>query len=206
MSAHEAKNRFPLPALAVVNQPRPVRRAVWRHGVGASNHFGSRRIIRSREEFAYEYSAPLRQQRLTITASNAVKEHGFQCHVDRCCRRLCDFKLHTRTSIRICLTAAEQDWQSSATYLGIPARSAHQSRADTYAAPAFASNARRMSSLDEFVHHAKRFIQKVPAKRAVTMVVAGWRLRTRLEGRGGYNYAAPSPVIGTPRRLRLARK
>ncbi|MFW1332188.1 choline dehydrogenase, partial [Vibrio parahaemolyticus] len=71
------------PALQWWNQPKIG--AEWLFGgtgVGASNHFEAGGFIRSREEFAW----PNIQYHFLPVAfnyhgSNAVKEHGFQCHV-----------------------------------------------------------------------------------------------------------------------------
>ncbi|MGU0161973.1 GMC oxidoreductase [Escherichia coli] len=71
------------PALQWWNQPKIG--AEWLFGgtgVGASNHFEAGGFIRSREEFAWPniqyHFLPVA---INYNGSNAVKEHGFQCHV-----------------------------------------------------------------------------------------------------------------------------
>lgn len=144
------------PALQWWNQPKIG--AEWLFGgtgVGASNHFEAGGFIRSREEFAWPniqyHFLPVA---INYNGSNAVKEHGFQCHVAQCARQavgMCGLNPATRTSIRqFCLTTCHtsRTGRSSATQFASPGRSCINRRwiSIVAAKSAPARNVRRMSS------------------------------------------------------------
>ncbi len=144
------------PALQWWNQPKIG--AEWLFGgtgVGASNHFEAGGFIRSREEFEWPniqyHFLPVA---INYNGSNAVKEHGFQCHVGSMrSRAAATYGLNPaiRTSIRrscstICPTS--RTGRSSATRSASPARSCTSRRwtSTAVAKSARASSARPTSS------------------------------------------------------------
>ncbi|MDU2786018.1 MAG: choline dehydrogenase, partial [Enterobacter sp.] len=107
------------PALQWWNQPKIG--AEWLFGgtgVGASNHFEAGGFIRSREEFEWPniqyHFLPVA---INYNGSNAVKEHGFQCHVgsmrspSRGHVRIKSRDPHQHPAILFNYMSHEQDWQ-----------------------------------------------------------------------------------------------
>lgn len=145
------------PALQWWNQPKIG--AEWLFGgtgVGASNHFEAGGFIRSREEFAWPniqyHFLPVA---INYNGSNAVKEHGFQCHVgsmrspSRGHVRIKSRDPHQHPAILFNYMSHEtRTGRSSATRFASPARSCINRRwINTVAAKsAPARNARQMSS------------------------------------------------------------
>lgn len=144
------------PALQWWNQPKIG--AEWLFGgtgVGASNHFEAGGFIRSREEFAWPniqyHFLPVA---INYNGSNAVKEHGFQCHVgsmrspSRGHVRIKSRAPHQHPGILFNYMSHEQDWQEFRDAIRITREIMHQPALDQYRAAKSApvSNARRMSS------------------------------------------------------------
>ncbi len=87
-------------------------------GIGASNQFEAGGFIRSRAEFAWPniqyHFLPVA---INYNGSNAVKEHGFQCHVgsmrspSRGHVRLKSRDPHAHPAILFNYMSHEQDWQ-----------------------------------------------------------------------------------------------
>ncbi len=107
------------PALQWWNQPKIG--AEWLFGgtgIGASNQFEAGGFIRSRAEFAWPniqyHFLPVA---INYNGSNAVKEHGFQCHVgsmrspSRGHVRLKSRDPHAHPAILFNYMSHEQDWQ-----------------------------------------------------------------------------------------------
>jgi choline dehydrogenase len=107
------------PALQWWNQPKIG--AEWLFGgtgIGASNQFEAGGFIRSREAFAWPniqyHFLPVA---INYNGSNAVKEHGFQCHVgsmrspSRGHVRLKSRDPHEHPAILFNYMSSEQDWQ-----------------------------------------------------------------------------------------------
>ncbi len=119
------------PALQWWNQPKIG--AEWLFGgtgVGASNHFEAGGFIRSREEFAWPniqyHFLPVA---INYNGSNAVKEHGFQCHVgsmrspSRGHVRIKSRDPHQHPAILFNYMSHEQDWQEFRDAIRITRRS-----------------------------------------------------------------------------------
>ncbi|MCA6692351.1 choline dehydrogenase, partial [Vibrio parahaemolyticus] len=108
-------------------------------GVGASNHFEAGGFIRSREEFAWPniqyHFLPVA---INYNGSNAVKEHGFQCHVgsmrspSRGHVRIKSRDPHQHPAILFNYMSHEQDWQEFRDAIRITREIMHQPALDQY--------------------------------------------------------------------------
>ncbi len=106
------------PALQWWNQPNGAEWLFGGTGVGASNHFEAGGFIPAREEFAWPniqyHFLPVA---INYNGSNAVKEHGFQCHVgsmrspSRGHVRIKSRDPHQHPAILFNYMSHEQDWQ-----------------------------------------------------------------------------------------------
>lgn len=128
------------PALQWWNQPKIG--AEWLFGgtgVGASNHFEAGGFIRSREEFEWPniqyHFLPVA---INYNGSNAVKEHGFQCHVgsmrspSRGHVRIKSRDPHQHPAILFNYMSHEQDWQEFRDAIRITREIMHQPTLDKY--------------------------------------------------------------------------
>lgn len=108
-------------------------------GVGASNHFEAGGFIRSREEFEWPniqyHFLPVA---INYNGSNAVKEHGFQCHVgsmrspSRGHVRIKSRDPHQHPAILFNYMSHEQDWQEFRDAIRITREIMHQPALDKY--------------------------------------------------------------------------
>jgi choline dehydrogenase len=156
---------LPLPCPAVVEPAEDWRRvAVWRHRLGASNHFEAGGFIRSREEFEWPniqyHFLPVA---INYNGSNAVKEHGFQCHVGS---MRSPSRGHVRMKSRDPHPSGDpvQLYVPRAGLAGVPRRDPHHPRDHAPAGAGQVSRSRNQSGrrmpdrcqLDEFVrNHAE---------------------------------------------------
>ena len=152
------------PALQWWNQPKIG--AEWLFGgtgVGASNHFEAGGFIRSREEFEWPniqyHFLPVA---INYNGSNAVKEHGFQCHVG-------SMRSPSRGHVRIKsrdphqhpafnYMSHEQDWQEFRDAIRITREIMHQPALDKYRGREISPGVECQTDeqLDEFVrNHAE---------------------------------------------------
>lgn len=154
------------PALQWWNQPRIG--AEWLFGgtgVGASNHFEAGGFIRSREEFAWPniqyHFLPVA---INYNGSNAVKEHGFQCHVgsmrspSRGHVRIKSRDPHQHPGILFNYMSHEQDWQEFRDAIRITREIMHQPALDQYRGREISPGVECQTDeqLDEFVrNHAE---------------------------------------------------
>ncbi|HAX7206342.1 TPA: choline dehydrogenase [Escherichia coli] len=154
------------PALQWWNQPKIG--AEWLFGgtgVGASNHFEAGGFIRSREEFAWPniqyHFLPVA---INYNGSNAVKEHGFQCHVgsmrspSRGHVRIKSRDPHQHPAILFNYMSHEQDWQEFRDAIRITREIMHQPALDQYRGREISPGVECQTDeqLDEFVrNHAE---------------------------------------------------
>ena len=154
------------PALQWWNQPKIG--AEWLFGgtgVGASNHFEAGGFIRSREEFAWPniqyHFLPVA---INYNGSNAVKEHGFQCHVgsmrspSRGHVRIKSRDPHQHPAILFNYMSHEQDWQEFRDAIRITREIMHQPALDQYRGREISpgTECQTDEQLDEFVrNHAE---------------------------------------------------
>lgn len=154
------------PALQWWNQPKIG--AEWLFGgtgVGASNHFEAGGFIRSREEFTWPniqyHFLPVA---INYNGSNAVKEHGFQCHVgsmrspSRGHVRIKSRDPHQHPAILFNYMSHEQDWQEFRDAIRITREIMHQPALDQYRGREISPGVEYQSDeqLDEFVrNHAE---------------------------------------------------
>ncbi|MDU3716202.1 MAG: choline dehydrogenase [Klebsiella michiganensis] len=154
------------PALQWWNQPKIG--AEWLFGgtgIGASNQFEAGGFIRSREAFAWPniqyHFLPVA---INYNGSNAVKEHGFQCHVgsmrspSRGHVRLKSRDPHEHPAILFNYMSSEQDWQEFRDAIRITREIMHQPALDNYRGREISPGAECQSDaeLDEFVrNHAE---------------------------------------------------
>lgn len=154
------------PALQWWNQPKIG--AEWLFsgtGVGASNHFEAGGFIRSREEFEWPniqyHFLPVA---INYNGSNAVKEHGFQCHVgsmrspSRGHVRIKSRDPHQHPAILFNYMSHEQDWQEFRDAIRITREIMHQPALDKYRGREISPGIECQTDeqLDEFVrNHAE---------------------------------------------------
>lgn len=116
---YECKEPISLyPALQWFNQPQIGAKWLFKGtGIGASNHFEAGGFIRSSEEFAWPniqyHFLPVA---INYNGTNAVKAHGFQCHVgsmrspSRGHVRLKSLDPYAHPAIQFNYMSSEQDW------------------------------------------------------------------------------------------------
>ena len=134
-------------------------------GVGASNHFEAGGFIRSREEFEWPniqyHFLPVA---INYNGSNAVKEHGFQCHVgsmrspSRGHVRIKSRDPHQHPAILFNYMSHEQDWQEFRDAIRITREIMHQPALDKYRGREISPGVECQTDeqLDEFVrNHAE---------------------------------------------------
>ena len=154
------------PALQWWNQPKIG--AEWLFGgtgIGASNQFEAGGFIRSRAEFAWPniqyHFLPVA---INYNGSNAVKEHGFQCHVgsmrspSRGHVRLKSRDPHAHPAILFNYMSHEQDWQEFRDAIRITREIMNQPALDKYRGREISPGIECQSDaeLDEFVrNHAE---------------------------------------------------
>ena len=154
------------PALQWWNQPKIG--AEWLFGgtgIGASNQFEAGGFIRSRAEFAWPniqyHFLPVA---INYNGSNAVKEHGFQCHVgsmrspSRGHVRLKSRDPHAHPAILFNYMSHEQDWQEFRDAIRITREIMNQPALDKYRGREISPGTECQSDaeLDEFVrNHAE---------------------------------------------------
>lgn len=154
------------PALQWWNQPKIG--AEWLFGgtgIGASNQFEAGGFIRSRKEFAWPniqyHFLPVA---INYNGSNAVKEHGFQCHVgsmrspSRGRVQIKSRDPHQHPSILFNYMSSEQDWQEFRDAIRITREIIKQPALDKYRGREISpgEDCRTDEQLDEFVrNHAE---------------------------------------------------
>ncbi|AJZ89584.1 choline dehydrogenase [Cedecea neteri] len=154
------------PALQWYNQPKIG--AEWLFngtGVGASNQFEAGGFIRSRAEFSWPniqyHFLPVA---INYNGSNAVKEHGFQCHVgsmrspSRGRVKLKSRDPHEHPSILFNYMSHEQDWQEFRDAIRITREIMRQPALDKYRGREISPglDCQTDEQLDEFVrNHAE---------------------------------------------------
>ncbi len=154
------------PALQWWNQPKIG--AEWLFGgtgVGASNQFEAGGFIRSRKEFSWPniqyHFLPVA---INYNGSNAVKEHGFQCHVgsmrspSRGRVEITSRDPHQHPSILFNYMSCEQDWQEFRDAIRITREIMKQPALDMYRGREISpgEDCRTDAQLDEFVrNHAE---------------------------------------------------
>ncbi len=154
------------PALQWWNQPKIG--AEWLFGgtgIGASNQFEAGGFIRSRAEFAWPniqyHFLPVA---INYNGSNAVKEHGFQCHVgsmrspSRGHVRLKSRDPHAHPAILFNYMSHEQDWQEFRDAIRITREIMNQPALDKYRGREISPGIECQSDaeLDEFVRNHAR--------------------------------------------------
>ncbi len=199
-----AKNRFPLPCPAVVESAENrCGVAVWRTGVGASNHFEAGGFIRSRENLRGRiFSTISCQWRLTITAERSERARlPVPRRIDALAKRghvrIKSRDPHQHPGILFNTCRTSRTGRSSATQFASPASHA-STGAGSVSWPRNQPRCRSQTDeqLDEFVrnHAETAFHRAVPAK----WVMTRWQwltpkaaTRAGRPARGGcVNYAA----------------
>jgi choline dehydrogenase len=154
------------PALQWFNQPKIGAEWLFKGtGIGASNHFEAGGFIRSSEEFAWPniqyHFLPVA---INYNGTNAVKAHGFQCHVgsmrspSRGHVRLKSRDAYAHPAIQFNYMSTEQDWREFRDCIRLTREIIQQPALDKYRGKEInpGEQCQTDAQLDEFVrNHAE---------------------------------------------------